>query len=184
MPRISSAVGVKPADDRVFIGRDNARRDRLEQRLGQRLLHGDLLIEKRVLQDGGDVLREQHQVLEVWVIEPLPSHAMADEQPPNDAAASVQRDNDFRSECIERAAHQRAVRLLCVRQPAARDEMRVQLEPTDQRVTFAVFDVVCLRQTTQPRAQAIAIALPDAREDADPRDARRIGNAFDDVGEQ
>ena len=109
---------------------------------------------------------------------------MADEEPADDAAARVQRHDDFGAEGVERATHQGAVRLIGLREAAARDEVRMQFEPAHERIAFRVFDFVCLRQAAQARAQAVAIALPDTRENADPRDAGGVCHAFDDAGEQ
>ena len=54
---------------RIFIGRDDARRNRFQERLGQRFLEGDFFVEERVFEDRRDVFRQEHQVFEIVIIE-------------------------------------------------------------------------------------------------------------------
>ena len=61
--------------------------------------------------------------------------------------------------------------------------MRVQFEPADQRIAFAIFDLGRFGKTTQTGAKPIAITLPDLGENTYTADARGIGHTFDNAGE-
>ncbi len=142
-------------------------------------------MEKGVLQDRGNVFRQEHQVLEVVIIERLPGEAVAKKEPADDPAARVQRHNHFGAESIEGAPHHCALRgIRRVGEIAPADQVGVKFEPAHQRIALAVFDLVGFRKAAQARAQPIAIALPDARKNSDAGNTRRIGHALDQVGEQ
>ena len=86
---------------------------------------------------------------------------MTEKDPADDPAPGVQRHDHFRCQSIEGAAHDRALRRIDMRQVRPGNQVRVQLEPADERVAFPVFDVVGFRKATQAGAQAEAVALPD-----------------------
>ena len=104
--------GVKPANDRILIGGDDAGRNRFEQSLRERFLKCDLFVKKRVFEHGGDVLGKHHQVLQIAVLEALARETMTEKDPADDAPAGVQRHNDFSAEGVEGAAHGSALRLV------------------------------------------------------------------------
>ena len=119
----------------------------------------DFFVQRSVLQDHGNVIAEDHERLEALVIEGLAGLAMTEEKPAADLVARVQRDDHFGADSIERAPEQFSLRLISsLREMRAADEVRVQLKPTNERIAFAVFKIVCLRQTTQAGSQPIALA--------------------------
>jgi hypothetical protein len=94
------------------------------------------------------VIAEDHERLEALVIERLACLAMAEEKPASDLVARVQRDDHFSTDGIERAPEQFSLRMISsLREMRAADEVSVQLKPTDEWIAFAVFKMVCLRQT-------------------------------------
>src|SRR5207248_8735848 len=60
--------GIKPANDAFFINSDDSRRDRFQERFGQGFLQCDLFVEKGVLENGGNMLGQDHQSFEITVI--------------------------------------------------------------------------------------------------------------------
>src|SRR6266852_6841047 len=131
------------------------------------------------------MLGEDHESFEIAVGERLAGHAMSKKKPADDAPPSVKRHNNFGSKSIERATQQDALRLIgSLRKIGAIDKMRVQFEPANQWIAFSKFELVRFRQTAQPRAQSIAIALPDARKDPHARNDGCIRHSFDDTGQK
>src|SRR6187551_3151820 len=64
------------------------------------------------------------------------------------------------------------------------DQVGMKLEPTDQRIAFAVFDIIGLGEAAQAGAQPVTVALSDAGKNSYPCDTCGIGHALDEVGEQ
>ena len=114
MPRIDSAVGLHQRTIACFIARDNAGRDRGEERFGERFLQGDLFVKTSIFQHGRDVVAEEHQRLETLLIERLTGEAMAEKKPAADSSASVQRHDHFRADSVERAPEKLALRMILV----------------------------------------------------------------------
>ena len=103
--------GIEPTNHRLFIGCDDAGRNRSQKCFGEGFLECDLFIEQCVLQDGGDVFRQEHQTFEIVVIEALARDTATKEKPADDTAACVQRDDDFGAEAYRARAASECVPL-------------------------------------------------------------------------
>ena len=174
---------IEPTYDGVFIRRHDTRWDAFEERLGERFLHRDLFVEECVFQHGGDVFGQQHQILEILVIETLAREPMTEKEPADNAPARVQRDDDFRAEGIKRATQQGTLCLLGLSEMAPANQMGVELKPAHQRIALAVFHLRGFRETAQAGTQAIMLALPHPRKESDAGHAGGIGHSFHHRGE-
>src|SRR6267143_3532957 len=103
---------IKPSHNSLLINRNDPRRDRLQERFRKRLLYGDLLVKKSVLQDGRDLFRQSGQAFQIGVIERLSGHAMSKENPADNAGPCVKGRNHFGSAGIESAAQEYALILI------------------------------------------------------------------------
>ena len=144
---------IKPAHDTFFIGRDDAGWNRLQQGLGQCFLHSRFFVKKRVFQHGRNVLGQDHQALEILVIKPLSGEPMAKKQPPNDAPASIKRNDHFRAKIVECPPQSRTlIPVGGVGQIGPADQMGMQFKPAHQRIALPELDLMRLRQTPQTRS--------------------------------
>jgi hypothetical protein len=131
------------------------------------------------------VLRQKHQTFEIGIIEALTRGAVTKEKPADDTSACMQWDDDFGAKSIERTFHQTALCLIgCLREVASANEMRVQLKPSDQRISLAIFDLGGFRKTMQPGPKPISVTLSDLGKNTDSADTGGIGHALDDADEQ
>src|SRR5205823_10311173 len=108
------------------------------------------------------------------------NHAVTEENPSDDSASGMQRHDHFRGEGIKSATHDCPLRRIGVRQVWPVDQMSVEFEPTHERIALPVLEFVSFRQTTQARAKAVAIALPDLGKNSYPSHAGRVGHIFED----
>src|SRR4029453_349795 len=93
--------------------------------------------------------------------------------------------NDLGAKSIEGTTQKRPLILrndVC--QVTARNKVAMQFKPPHQRITLVVLDLVSLRQAAKTRAQAIAIARPNFRENPHPRDTGSVCYSFDHAGQQ
>ena len=130
------------------------------------------------------MLPEKHQGFKIVRLEALPGHPMTEKEPADNPIGGVKRDDDFGREGIKGAPHDRSLRRVGVGKIRPADQVGMELKPADKRIALAVFDVVGFGQTTQPGAQAKAIALPDFRKNSYPSHAGRIGHIFHDAAEE
>src|SRR5437763_14332550 len=87
--------GIKPANDAFFVNGDDSGRDRFQERFGQGFLQCDLFVEKRVLENGGNMLGQDHQAFEIAVIKWEPGDTVAEKQPADDFPARVKGEHHF-----------------------------------------------------------------------------------------
>src|SRR5438046_2424433 len=99
--------GIKPANDAFFINGDNSGRNRFQERFGQGFLQSDLFVEKRVLENGGNMLGQDHQAFEITVIKGQTGDAMTEKQPADNLATCIKRDDNFGAKAIERPTQER-----------------------------------------------------------------------------
>ena len=85
---------------------------------------------------------------------------MTKEEPPDNLATRIERHDHFRAESVERTAQKGSLGSVGrLREIRAGDQMGVELKPAHQRVAFAKFNLVRVRQTAQAGPQSITIAV-------------------------
>src|SRR5438270_13226598 len=110
---------------------------------------------------------------------------MAKEKPADDAASRVKGRNNFGSGAIESAAQEYALILTSeLGEIAARNQMSVGLEPTDQRIAFGVLRLVRFGQRPKSGAKPIAVAVANSRENSHPCHPRRVCHLFHNIIEE
>ena len=173
---------VEPTDGSLVVHGHDRSRHRVEQGLGEGLLDGDLLVQQGILHHCGDVLRHDHQALEVRVLERQAGGAVAEEEPAEQPLARLERDDDLGPEQVEDFGQELAgFRVADVFEIGPRDHVPVELEPAHQRILLVV---LCLRrvlETAQPGAQPVPLAVARLAENAGPGDHERSGHALHEV---
>ena len=111
---------IEPTNDPIFIARDDAGGDGCEERFGEGFLEGDLFVKKSIFQHGRNLFRQEHQPLEIVLIERLTGEAVAKKKPAADSSARVQRHDYLSAEGVERAPQKLALRMVLVLPEIAR----------------------------------------------------------------
>ena len=97
----------------------------------------------------------------------------------------MQRHDYLRADGVERSPEKLALRMILVLpEICAVNKVRVQLEPSQQRITLVVFQIVGLGQTTEAGAQPKHFARTSSAEQPNSRHPRGVRQLFDDPTDQ
>jgi len=181
MPRSDSAAVLNQRME-PSSPRRRCRWDGVQERLGQRFLERDLLVEQRVLDRGRDVLGERGEVLEIAVAERAAGGAVADEEPAQQAPAGEERHEHLGADGVERAAEQEP--LLAAGESRGRRArgLGVQFQQRTSGSPAGYWRAAFPRGSCVPRAAGRRRCGPG--EEADAGDRGVVGDPVDDVLQQ
>src|SRR5207237_8848739 len=94
------------------------------------------------------------------ILQAMHGQAVTKEKLPDNFATRIERQDHFRAESVEVTGQKGSLGSVGgLREIRAGDQMGVELKPTHQRVAFAKFNLVRVRQTAQAGPQSITIAV-------------------------